>query len=416
LKTLVVGAGLAGLYAALCLTERGHDVRLLEARDRVGGRVWSEKLASGATAERGGEFIDPGHHLVRRLCAEFALPLIPSGIAFSRRETNGEAPTVAHVERMIRTLASRALAAAEEGQRDESLDDVFADVVGPRFRDDPYYRRVAGGIGIDPSLVSAQAFLAVRPGASSRDYIEHGARVWGGNQRIAEELATRLEGRVVLNAPVAAVEQDADGVTVETADGNEHRADTAVVAVPLPILRELSATWELPELVESSLNNRIMGTAAKLSVALAAGSEPRGVQHPEHLWWAWNPMNQAASTSVAAVTAYAGGVAALDSLEVGNGDARWAAALHTLRSDLDFAAAGSRRPERSALTDWSRDEWTRGSYSSAGVGWEPALDDAFATPVGRIALAGEHTAGLARAMEGALASGERAARSLHERG
>jgi monoamine oxidase len=419
MKTLVAGAGLAGLYAGASLSKSGHEVTVFEARDRVGGRVWSEKIATGTIVERGGEFIDPGHHLVRRLCAEMALPLIPSGIAFSRREnTFGETTTVKHVEYMMKALVARAIAAAEEGDHADSLDDVFADVLGPQFRGDPYYRRVAGGLGLDPSLVSAQAFLAVRPGDSpSREYIEHAARVLGGNQRIAKGLANWIAGRIVLNTPVSAVEQDSSGVTFLTEDGSTHRADAAVIAVPLPVLRDLDLAFDLPELVQRSLDNRIMGIAAKLSTALAEGSPPRAVQHPENLWWAWNPVDKAASISVPAVTAFAGGAHTLDSLDVKDGGATWTDALRRLRPDLNFAPDSALADEDSSiLTDWSRDAWTRGSYSSAGVGWEPALDEAFAEPVGRVAFAGEHTAGVVRAMEGALASGLRAARSLHHVG
>jgi monoamine oxidase len=60
-KAAVVGAGLAGLTAARELHRAGADVVVLEARDRVGGRVWSQELANGAIVERGAEFLLPGN-------------------------------------------------------------------------------------------------------------------------------------------------------------------------------------------------------------------------------------------------------------------------------------------------------------------------------------------------------------------
>ena len=65
-RTIVIGAGFAGLAAADRLAERGADVLVLEARDRVGGRVWSATLG-GVVIERGAEFVLDGYDQLRRL-------------------------------------------------------------------------------------------------------------------------------------------------------------------------------------------------------------------------------------------------------------------------------------------------------------------------------------------------------------
>ena len=86
LKVVVVGAGLAGLAAADRLREAGADVEVFEARDRVGGRVWSVPF-NGATVERGAEFILPGNIEVRRLAVRFQLPLVRKGTQYGARDT-----------------------------------------------------------------------------------------------------------------------------------------------------------------------------------------------------------------------------------------------------------------------------------------------------------------------------------------
>jgi phytoene dehydrogenase-like protein len=95
---VVVGAGFAGLAAADALRAAGVEVTVLEARDRVGGRVWSVPFA-GAVIERGAEFILPQNTTVESLAARFGLHLVRKGTPYGRREPRGaEAVPAAELE------------------------------------------------------------------------------------------------------------------------------------------------------------------------------------------------------------------------------------------------------------------------------------------------------------------------------
>jgi monoamine oxidase len=85
---IVIGAGFAGLAAATELADRGVDVRVLEARDRVGGRVWSDR-AGGAVIERGAEFVLDGYDVLRQHAARFGLELADTGMSYYVREPRG---------------------------------------------------------------------------------------------------------------------------------------------------------------------------------------------------------------------------------------------------------------------------------------------------------------------------------------
>src|SRR5579864_4229407 len=93
-SVLVAGAGLAGLAAAHDLVDRGASVTVVDARDRVGGRVWTirDGFADGQHAEAGGDMIDEDHHEIRALAAELGLKLtriLRGGFAYVRLDGAG---------------------------------------------------------------------------------------------------------------------------------------------------------------------------------------------------------------------------------------------------------------------------------------------------------------------------------------
>ena len=103
---MIVGAGFAGLAAADALRAGGIEVTVLEARDRVGGRVWSVPFA-GSVVERGAEFILPGNTAVESLAARFDLPLVRKGTPYGRREPRGgEAVSGAELEAVFDRIAA----------------------------------------------------------------------------------------------------------------------------------------------------------------------------------------------------------------------------------------------------------------------------------------------------------------------
>ena len=88
-RVAVVGAGFAGLAAADALVAAGVDVVVLEARDRVGGRVWSRELGNGAVVEMGAEFILPGNDTILSYVDRFGLGLWEKGMLYGDREPRG---------------------------------------------------------------------------------------------------------------------------------------------------------------------------------------------------------------------------------------------------------------------------------------------------------------------------------------
>ena len=400
---VVVGAGLAGLTAAWELGKAGHRCTVLEARDRVGGRTWSERLGNGEVTERGGEYVFPTEFAIRRLAAEVGVPIMSHGVRYGRRTVNGRVISFAELaetsDRVRATLAQM----LADGETRVSLERAFAEALGADYRLDPVYRRTTTSAAADPALVSAEAVL-LHESSTVDGYVEDGGRFVGGNQALSIELARRLGAGVRLEHPVAGLEQSETGVQVLLSDGSRIDADAAVVAVPLPILRDLELGFALPEAQQTALDHRFMGVAAKLGVPLSRVDDDIALQNPDHTWWSWRSLSIDGEHRIDALSSFTGGPFALESLGVAEGPEGWVRALRRMRPELEIDG-------EVLLTTWADDQWTRGAYTAAGLDWTAADASAFDRPAGRVAIAGEHT-GLAQSLSGAVASGYRAAAAL----
>lgn len=395
MRVAVVGAGLAGLSAADELRLAGHEVAVLEARDRVGGRVWSRELDNGATVEMGAEFILPGNMYVRELADRFGLGLWDKGMRYGRREPRGasEVPPDA-LDAAISAVDDALAREPELGRLPSSeliarleIEDAARDVLLARVE----ISAASPAHDVPAASLAVVAHVDDEPAPS----------VAGGNQRLALALAAPLDSAIRLATPARRVAWGDGGVTVAT-DGGEMAADACVVAVPATVIGEIAFEPALPARVARGLAEIEYGHAAKLFVPLGGRPGAGAVMSVPERYWTWT--STAARAVQPVVNAFAGSAPALERLGVRDGPERWLASVRALRPELDLDPAGA------ILSTWSDDPWVRGAYSVL-----PSDDvaAALAKPVGPLTFAGEHTGGeFAGLMEGALRSGRDAARRL----
>jgi len=395
MRVVVVGAGFAGLAAADELRRGGAEVTVFEARDRVGGRVWSRELANGAVVEMGAEFILPGNDVLRETAADLGLELADKGVRYGSREFRGGAPVdLAGLRRAVGEI-ERALAT-------KPLGGLSARALLDGLPIDPAVREaIVSRVEISAAIAADRVAAATLAGVAHIDE-EPSPSVEGGNQRIALGLAARLGDSVVLGAPVRGIVWHGAGVRVRT-DAGEHEADACVVAVPAGVIGRIEFEPVLPSSMAAALAGVGYGQAAKLFVPLRSVVPTSAVLSVAERYWCWTATN-AAGEPQPVVSAFAGSAPALAALEIEAGAAAWTASLAALRPDLDLDVGGAE------LSRWDDDEWVRGAYS-VWVGEE--LTGVLQAPVGPLRFAGEHTAGRWHGlMEGALRSGARAAQSL----
>jgi monoamine oxidase len=398
MRVVITGAGFAGLMAADRIARSGHEVILLEARDRVGGRVWSAELVPGdqrTVVERGAEFVLDGYDVMRMMLSEHGLDLADTTMSYYERESRGGDPaTPTEVARCARVVA----AAAASAPPGTSVAEVASASQGSPAALAAFLSRVTVTHGLDAEQLSAASVA----GDASEFARRPSWRVAGGNQRLAEVLAARLGRAVRLGSPARSVEHDEDGVRILTDDGAV-AADAVIVAVPMAVLRQLPFSPALPEYLVAAWRRAGLAHNAKLHLPLAAPAAASAVQSVPDLFWTWTATDGSGLVQPV-LHAFAGTEEGLGALEVARGPATWARRAAALRPELALDL------DRALLTTWNDDPWAGESYSAMTVGQVPGDDRLAGAPVGRVHFAGEHTAGAwSGLMEGALRSGVRAA-------
>jgi monoamine oxidase len=393
MRVLVVGAGLGGLTAAMRLQENGAEVTVFEARDRAGGRVWSHRFDNGTVVELGGEWIDSTQNAVTDLAADLGLSMFDTRQDFVTRDLIGSEPIPDEEHANL----ARRVVAAMEGLGNERLETMSIaalldslQVTSPAMA--VLRSRLEGTMGVPLTEISA-ADLGEEFGLTQAStYL----RVQGGNDRLAREMASRLDVR--LGTPVHAVGQGETSASVTTDEANV-AADHVVVAVPLPILRRPGFLDSPPPAFRGAIDGIGMGTAVKVAVATVDQPPMFRRQERDIPGWYWTGAGPDGSTR-RAVTGFAG-------------TDRGAAVLTAeVESRLRRAVPETGLDGDHVVVDWGADPWAGGCYTALGPGQRAHLPE-LQRPWGRIVFAGEHVNGTGT-IDGAIRSGHLAAELLLE--
>lgn len=434
----IVGAGLSGLRAARELADAGRSVVVLEARERVGGRVRSQTLGDGVTVDVGGQWIGDDHERARALAADLGLETFAQygggknlvDVAGTRRLYRGSIPRLGPRVLLDMFLARRRLAKLVKGvsaerpwaaERAAELDGkTLADWIEEDIRT-PMARQLIGLAGrtiwgAGPEEISLLHALFYVNSAGSFDKLidtEGGAQqdlLQGGAQMLALGMAESLGERVLLGAPVRRVEGSGEGVRV-LADGIEAEAERAIVAVPPALAARIEFDPILPP-TRREMGERLRPGRMTKCLALyetpfwrEAGFSGEAVTDAGPVTLTFDSSPRDGSAGV--LLGFVGGPDAGEMAEMDADEQRAAVLACFARlfgpratAPIDFVAQA-----------WNEEEWSLGGpTSNFGPGGWTAAGSALREPVGRVHWAGTETATVwSGYMEGALQAGDRAA-------
>jgi monoamine oxidase len=443
-EVLIIGAGIAGLTAGYRLHQKGVPVRILEAQDRTGGRMYSlrDYFPEKQVVELGGELIDTNHESIQALASELGLALddfnqddakLARDVWFfdGRRYSDAEVveafrPIAAKIDEAWETVTGEVVTYKEpnNGQAIDNmsiaawLDEAGADGWFRTLLDVAYTTEY--GLEIDQQ--SAWNFLMMidsnpEPFRIFGDSDER-FHVRGGNDQIPAALAKKLEDRIQTGTRLEAITQAADGsyrCSVRRGQASETiSAEHVLLAIPFTLLRQVRIDVEMPPVKRRAIQELGYGTNAKLMVGFSerlwrtAGGSNGSVltDLPFQLTWEATRLQPG---KAGVLVDFTGGQHGVD---IGQGTPAQQAERFAADLERVFPGIAERRLGE-ARFHWPSFEFTRGSYACYLPGQWTGFGGAEIERVGNLHFAGEHcSADFQGFMEGGCETGERAAAEI----
>jgi monoamine oxidase len=447
-RIIVAGAGLSGLAAATVLAEHGHDVVVLEARDRPGGRIYTSRtpFSEGHYAELGAARVPNVHPVTLGYIDRFGLPLeafqpdsggedvlrfrgklyrAPRGKSFDTSKLPLEITaeekkkgarnilqgTMQPILMSMRDIASPEFPSQELRRHDINIRelckregislDVFSSMGVGVFEPKTDRASALGRLRILPMLLSSRAVW----------------RIPGGMDRLPRAMASALGERVRYETPVVSVKQKGERVTVVALEGGRERAfegDYMIWAAPLPPLGRVAFDPPLSPGKQRAIAEAYFSAVTRVAMQVKSRFwEANGLSgygssdDPMELWH--TTFDKPGPKGMLVAYFKHDGAREVGSLPPDQRAADGVTRVGRLLSGLEQQVTAT------AVHVWAEDPWAGGAYLQFLPGQLYDLKPHFAKPEGLVHFAGDHTSHIPGWMQGALMSGHRAAAEIRSR-
>ncbi len=424
---VVIGAGLAGLAAAYKLKTAGWNVTVLDARDRIGGRVFSHKdQQSGLVCELGAEWVGESHERIKALCKDFNIPLqkhqfedflLRDGRVYRPGEWSFSPQAKTAFDKMI--AGYEKLTAAQKTRLDRT--DWWNHLEKIGFTpDDLRLRDLMDSTDFGESIRHVSAFAALAEYAESSTKNEMDYKMTGGNSRLVEEFLKRVgEQNIRLNSPVSLIQQRAGRVILRGDVGSPNvwlpgklhlTADAVICTVPIQSLLKIKFDPPLPAVQRNAAEQVVYSRISKNSVVYNdrfwKEENFSMVSDTTSHFYFHSTQSQPGKEGI--LTAYAVGEKA-DVLSSQSDERR----MRIVANDISALDEDAPKKARRIISyAWQRDPFTDGAYALFKPGQWFGIRPVLQRPHGKVLFAGEHIADWQGFMEGAIETGEAAAEAL----
>src|SRR5215831_18349385 len=443
-RIVVIGAGLAGLSAAYELSQAGHNVTILEARARPGGRVQTVRdfFSDGLYVDTGATRIPDNHDFTMRYVKLFRLdlePFVPEGLA-NINYMNGKRMKVEQGKEVDwpldltpeeRKLGQQGLRKKYLGAITDELGDVTAQGWPPRSLakyDGTTMPELLRSLGASPAVVQLlgggalrddkqdveSALYSLRFGALNKKRSTY-FKIKGGNDLLPRGFADRLSDKIVYGAELRRIEQDSNGVRVSFVQaGATHSvaSDYAVCAIPFSVLKDVEIAPAFSPEKQRSIREMPYRSCTKVFLQ----SKKR--------FWAEDHLSGFAQTDLpigqvwnltyrrpgkrGVLVAYSSGTPSRHLTALKESER-----VRVAAENVDKVFPGFHDNFEGAMSKcWDEDEYARCAYACFKPGQMIDMYPPSSKPEGRVFFAGEHTSAVCAWMQGALESGVRVAREI----
>jgi monoamine oxidase len=393
-RIAIIGAGMAGLNAAYQLKQVGLTATIYEARNRVGGRIFSVKgaVGQGLVTDLGGLFINSDHADILSLVKAFRLPLfnrIKNAEQFPFPEVgyyfDGRVIPEAEVAEQLRPLAAQI--AADAKLLDENFDelaprfdsisvadylDTYASKIPVPFIRELIENSIRTEYGVEPNHSAALELLANLPTVEGNEVEVLGGSdetfvVRGGSGRIVESMARALPGQIHLRKRLTRIQAYESGYQLRFADNTTVEAEYVIIAIPFTVLRTVDMRIDLPALLQRFIAEANLGINEKLVAGFKEKIWQQDTGFVNEAWTdlgfsqVWDdPQRQRTSTD-GALTFFFGGKQ-VKTVQSGNVDSQGERVLNQFDTFIPGAKIAAN--QQFLRTAWASDPLTRGGYTT----------------------------------------------------
>ncbi len=415
---VIIGAGLAGLSAAFKLKNAGWRVTVLEARERIGGRVFSHSLPQNPNliCELGAEWVGESHERIKALCADFKIPLQKHQFDdYLLQNGKVSRPGAWGFSEQARTAFEKIkngygkLTTLQQNKLDRLDWWTYLEKIG-YSNDDLILRDLMDSTDFGESIRHVSAFGALAEYAESSPKNEMDYKITGGNSRLTEEFAKFIGLENIRTKTLVTEINQAKGLVTVKTETDSFKTDAVICTAPTQSLLRIKFNPPLPsaqtEAAEKLIYSRICKNSVLYEKRFWKDANFSLVSDVTSHFYFHSTQNQAGKEGI--LTSYAIGEKA-DILASQSNERR----MKIITNDLkDFDEDAPKLARSIASYAWQRDKYTDGAYALYRPGQWFGIRPILQRPHLKVLFAGEHLADWQGFMEGAIETGEAAAESL----